>query len=336
MVEHGWDGAAERSTRERMLDDLMQGLRVGGRGLKSTALGGVRTLMPLIEAYAARRAQDGDGADEPGAIGLKRGEEEVLKTAGEKVFLELLEITTRTHPAYEGAPPFDRKDAEGRAQTPHLRHLLALAAAAAQYFGGDKDDGDEGEPPAPPPTPAPQGVVYMAVAPGEYEVVPGPITPREMRRNAMRQRSYTPPPAAVLKSAANARHAEIGPASAPMAAGKGGSRALPQRCGCGALSSACGCGGGARTFSPARYDEDGDCASTGSISCETRWRVRECFKWAFCDLLRCLGDELCDDGKFAAHPDMGACLESFVCSIVTCLPDAICPPPEKACEESTC
>ena len=65
--------------------------------------------------------------------------------------------------------------------------------------------------------------------------------------------------------------------------------------------------------------------------------MRECFKWAFCDLLRCLGDELCDDGKFAAHADMGACLESFVCSIVTCLPDAICPPPEKACrEETTC
>ena len=104
-----------------------------------------------------------------------------------------------------------------------------------------------------------------------------------------------------------------------------GARGPAGSCGCG--SSGCGgCGsGGPRTFPPARYEEDGSCSPLFDISCETRWRVRECFKIAFCDLLRCLGEELCEDGQFAEDPELGACLERFVCSILTCLPEAICP-----------
>lgn len=99
-------------------------------------------------------------------------------------------------------------------------------------------------------------------------------------------------------------------------------------CSCGSKSSgricSCGSGTGARRFSPARYDEDGECAPIGNISCETRWRVRECFKIAFCDFLRCLGDQYCEKEE----TDIGECLDDFLCSLLTCLPDAICPPPE--------
>ena len=110
--------------------------------------------------------------------------------------------------------------------------------------------------------------------------------------------------------------------------GAAGMAAMGSACGCGgARSSSGGCarcgGGGVRHFPPARYNEDGSCAPITSISCDTRWRVRECFKVAFCDLLRCLGDQLCDEsGRFdeANKPDFGACLETFVCSVVTCLP----------------
>jgi hypothetical protein len=203
-----------------------------------------------------------------------------------------------------------------------------------------------------------QSVVFMAVAPGEYAMRSGPMTASEIRRMSMRQRSYTPPQAARLISAPNAREVVVGPgqgahalrsmsASVGMSQRSGmadrgsaaGKAAMASACSCGgARSSGGGCarcgGGGVRHFPPARYDEDGSCAPITSISCDTRWRVRECFKVAFCDLLRCLGDQLCDEnGRFdeTNKPDFGACLETFVCSVVTCLPDAICPPPERSC-----
>ena len=76
----------------------------------------------------------------------------------------------------------------------------------------------------------------------------------------------------------------------------------------------------------ARHDADGNCEGLFSISCETRWRIRECVKVSFCDLLRCMGDEFCErpSGK---RPDISGCLEDFLCSLLHCLPDAICPPP---------
>jgi hypothetical protein len=336
MVEPAGPGAAaEGSKREPMIDELMKAIHAAGRGVMGGALASVRMLLPLIEVYAGVRAGEREGGDRAGRFGLKRGEEDVLQEAGEKAFLELLEIASRTNPIYKDAPPFDAIGADGSRQTPHLRHLLALVAAAAQYFARD-DDRDKPEPQ--PAIPAHQTVVFMAVAPGEYAVHTGPISPREMRRNAMRQRSYNPPRAAVMRSAANARHVEIGPAGAPMAARKSMAAAPAYRCVCGGPVDAYGCcsrcGPVKRAFSPARYNEDKSCKDPLTISCETRWRVRECFKWAFCDLLRCLGEELCgEDGKIAPSPDLERCLESFVCSIITCLPDAICPPPEKTCCE---
>ena len=125
--------------------------------------------------------------------------------------------------------------------------------------------------------------------------------------------------------------------SGGLTAAKGGARVAASGCGCGRGGTpACTCGdGGARDFPPARYKADGSCESFFDISCETRWRVRECFKVAFCDLIRCFGDEMCDEnGQFASKPDFVACLERFVCSVLTCLPDAICPPPD--CKPVAC
>ncbi|MBJ3764450.1 hypothetical protein ILP92_17070 [Maribius pontilimi] len=120
-------------------------------------------------------------------------------------------------------------------------------------------------------------------------------------------------------------------------------------CGCGggghhAGPCGCGCGGTGQGmhFPPARYRDDGSCAPLAEISCDTRWRIRECFKVAFCDLLRCMAEEYCEDGRFvteaganaAREPDLGRCLEGFVCSILSCLPEAICPPPPR--KETCC
>jgi hypothetical protein len=324
-----------------LLDQLAAVLAVGGKGLQGAAVGGLRLLLPLIEVYTGRRVDEGQGGGEAGRLGLDRGEELLLKAAVQKGFLELVEITSRTHRVYPDAPLFSAFDAQGVAQTPQLVHLLALAAAARQTFGDGKDEGegqgDEGGEPDPSELPPPgETVVFMAVGPGEYAQRSGPMTAREIRRMSMRQRNYTPPQAARLKSAPHARQLQVGPAlqvavaarSAPKAAG---ALALRSGCGCGGSGGCARCGGGVRSFGPEFYDKDGKCQPLGTVSCDTRWRVRECLKVAFCDLLRNVGDQLCDEnGGFdtTANPDWKALLGSFACSVLNCLPDAICPPPE--------
>jgi len=367
MVERAKAGAARAATidpaeraaaarRKAMLNQVKHALRVGGTGLQGAAVIGVRALMPLIEAYSAQRVQGQEGGDAAGAFGLKRGEELVLKAGAQKAFLELVEIASTTHPVYPNAPAFVAYNAAGAAQTPHLVHLLALAAAAKALLGepGDAADGDDGnDEPAAPQIPAAQSVLFMPLAPGEYAVHAGPLTPREIRRMAMRQRSYTPPQPARLVSAANARTLVVGPApagqpralqgrAASASGGAYGGAAYGSSAAASYRSVGCGCGGRSgcarcarlRQFAPARYDADGRCAPVTDVSCDTRWRVRDCFKVALCDLLRCLGEQMCDEnGRFDTvnKPDYGACLETFVCSIVSCLPDAICPPPQRAC-----
>lgn len=350
--------------RSQVLDQALKALRTGGKGLQGAAVGGLRVLMPLIAAYSGKRVELEEGGDVEGAYGLKLSEERVLKAGTQKAFLELVELASITHPVYPDAPRFTAFSSDGLAQTPQLVHLLALAAAAQQYFGDrdkgcDNDQGDGDEPIVIPPG---QSVVFMSVAPGEYAMRTGPMTASEIRRMSMRQRSYTPPQAARLISAPNAREVAVGPAQGSYAmrsqskaggmsmhraggmayrGGAAGMASMGTGCSCGGArgnSGGGGCarcgGGGVRHFPPARYTEDGKCAPITSVSCDTRWRVRECFKGAFCDLLRCLGDQLCDEnGRFdeVNEPDFGACLETFVCSVVACLPDAICPPPERSC-----
>lgn len=361
--------------RSQVFDQALKALRTGGKGLQGAAVGGLRVLMPLVESYIGGPIVFEEGGEVEGVSGLKVREEAVLKAGTQKAFLELVEIASITHPVYPDAPRFMAYNSDGMAQTPRLVHLLALVAAAQQYFrddDGDDDqcDGDGDGEPEPIVIPPGQSVVFMSVAPGEYAMRSGPMTASEIRRMSMRQRSYNPPQAARLISAPNAREVVVGPAQGSYAmrsmsgtggmsktsamyksgsmsqrsgmayrGGAAGMAAMGSGCACGgARSSGGGCarcgGGGVRHFPPARYNEDGSCAPITSISCDTRWRVRECFKVAFCDLLRCLGDQLCDEnGRFdeTNKPDFGACLETFVCSVVTCLPDAICPPPERSC-----
>lgn len=331
MAENAKSGGEARS--EILMSQLLAAFSRGGGALQGVAVKGLTAVLPLVEVYAARRAVDESGADDPAGEGISRGEQAVLRAAGQKAFLELLEITSKNFPAYEGAPGFSAAAVDGQMPTPHLAHLMSLAMAAMRLLGGD-DDQPSDEPPEPPQVviPPEQTLLYVATAPGEYAIHSGPLTPREIRRSAMRQRSYAPPAPMMMVSAANARQLKLAPAAEAsmqqtVAVGR------QTGCGCGrSTAGACGCAAGVAR-SPARYRADGSCESITSVSCDTRWRIRECFKLALCDLLRCVGDELCEDGRIAANaqPDFGKCLETFVCSLVTCLPDAICPPPAKPC-----
>lgn len=100
------------------------------------------------------------------------------------------------------------------------------------------------------------------------------------------------------------------------------------------------CGGGQTSFASnsnvARYDENGECASTSDISCETKWRLRDCLKVATCEFLNCIENEFCEDGTF----NLGAvnstalvdCLGTALCSALQCVPNAICAPrPDDSC-----
>lgn len=123
----------------------------------------------------------------------------------------------------------------------------------------------------------------------------------------------------------------------------GGAPRREASCGCG-----CGGRGGCRSTALARTKTYGDCAPW-KPSCETQDALRECAKVALCDLLRCVSEVLCPDGKFdvanfrnqdhlvagneAAAPkapigeQLVNCVGQALCSFMHCLPDALCPEP---------
>ena len=111
--------------------------------------------------------------------------------------------------------------------------------------------------------------------------------------------------------------------------------------------SSCGISGASESFSAARYDADGNCMDTMCISCETKWRVRDCVKLAVCEFITCIASEVCADGSFRmpkkideagneVDKDFGEvlldCLGGAMCTTLNCLPEAICGPRnEEAC-----
>ena len=101
--------------------------------------------------------------------------------------------------------------------------------------------------------------------------------------------------------------------------------------------ASCGCVS-FKSTTVARYDEQGNCASPGQISCETQWQMRDCLKLAFCEFLSCLGNQMCVDSKFEMPVDAATgetktvgevllcCLGESFCTVLHCLPEAICGP----------
>ena len=353
----------KRAQRMRMLEQSMSFLNTAAKGGRKALNSSLKGAMPLFEAYSGtcvREFQQDDAAPEGLRIlDLDHGQSQVVKAASTKLFHEMLEITSVTHPVYEGAPAY-AMTVDGNRQIPHLIHFIALGAAASELF--DREEEDPPKPPEPEIAPPDQAVAYISVAPGEYAVATGPQSPSQIRKAAMRERSYSPPPMAIMASnnqpvvySGNAvqsrghdtqvvplamqRQPVVGAMqqTGAMQAANTGCGCEPQKdCGCG-----CGCKDGYHCgkcvhhqFGPARNDKDGDCAPTRKISCETQWRMRDCVKFAFCDMLRCMSEEMCDDDcHFREEFDLGDCVEVFLCSLVSCLPEAICPPskPETCC-----
>ena len=333
-------------------------LRLTLGGLTFGAMVSLRALLPLMEVYVARRRSEIEGGDVRTGSGFTAAEEEIIGAAGEKALYEMLELASVASPVFKGAPPYVAavNPETGIRQPPSLVHLLALANGAKMLILGAEDGrGSDGDPPKPDSQVASQPVVYMAVAPGEYVMAPGPLRPVEIRRAANRQRSYNQSALAMLGApqpamtsaprrvmASTSRPMLVAaptPAQRYVSAPKAAAGQAAHGCSCGGHGGhSCSCGGHADACrcgvppgkSLARYDDDGDCASIFDISCETRWRIRECFKVAFCDALRCFGDSLCvKEGEEA--PKLEECLQDVLCCFFRCLPDAICPPEKQHC-----
>ncbi|MBK4216485.1 hypothetical protein JJJ17_11160 [Paracoccus caeni] len=344
---------ARMNAGSEMLRQLaIAGAALGGRA----AIGALRVSVPMLEVYASttREIEEQQAGKLPAGrlerLGMARGEALVVRRAAGKALLESIEISSLLYPVYDGAPVYRMRGDNEQSNAPQLVHLLALGRAAAAIWARWNASQERPEPEVPEEEfhPASRTVAYVATAPGEYRYLSAPQQPAEIRRYAMRQRSLNMPQQAMLAYSGNPSvlaPASMARAGAPVAvagAGRAAAARSPSQsaarqhadcgCGCGGSSGGahdscgCGCGSGhGRAFSPARYTDDGRCANLLSISCETRWRIRECFKMSFCDLLRCMGNELCDRDE-TTRPDLGACVEDFICNLLHCLPEAICPP----------
>ena len=364
MAENGTNGDDRDDVKRRLnsrihfFEQAVEMLRVGAMTGRRALTATLRGALPLFEVYSAMRVDDVAIDDDRGkvnAVGLNPAQMKVVNAAVLKATTELIEITSVTHPV-PGAKPYVAVNDRGQRQVPHLSHLISLWLAG-QWFLGFRDNKfpgrDEEQPEEPAIAPDNRGVAYMAVAPGEFEETRGPIAPIDLRRSAMRMRTYyTPEPAIMannnqpisqpLRMTSGAQSTMV-PLSAatgpqmgvePMQGGRAMASRVPGTSSC-VSGGRCGPSNGlmrAGSMSPARYKADGTCESVWDISCETRWRIRECFKVAFCDMLRCLAEEICEDEKEAPAADTREtdCGEVFFCSLLRCLPDAICPPREIA------
>ncbi len=128
-------GFAERSRAFATMAKL-----VGKRG----AVGGIRTIIPLLEGYA-RTMQDKVASGETptiskgGALNFSDDEMQVLRGTGEKFTYELIEIASITHPIMDNAPPYKAVvDPEtGRYPPLHLAHLLSLVKAGRELLADE-------------------------------------------------------------------------------------------------------------------------------------------------------------------------------------------------------
>jgi hypothetical protein len=113
------------------------------------------------------------------------------------------------------------------------------------------------------------------------------------------------------------------------------SRPQEKSCACGKRGGVCRCNTRPKPAPrPRNYNRE-DCP-TFAISCETKQALRECARTALCDMLNCMSEALCPDGKFdiehlrsnsELRTDLINCVGQMACSFMHCLPEALCPEP---------
>lgn len=342
--EHERDDArAQAFARARLMGAMA--LHLGRVG----AVRGIRAVIPILEGYApieerppdelAKRALE---TEDPNHFSER--ERQVLRAAGTKLTFEAIELASLTDPvASEGEPYLAQRDPDtGRYPPPKLAHLLSLGMAAQRLWPeGEAEKAGETDlrvvDQVQRDTVDVQPIVLAAAAPGRHIIYEEPVPAIHIQRAAMMNQYY----GTGRSDVGAARHystAGSGPgttrssSSAIVASRSAASTKAPVANG---HTHGCRCGGGGASQPMARYDEDGSCASLFTVSCESRWRLRNCLRTVICDMLYCLGQHICEDGTLKEEIELGDalgdCLKAGLCSLVQCVPDALCGPrgPEK-------
>lgn len=299
--------------------------------LRALVLGTRTLLVPLASTYAHPA-----GASEPGGepssslppTALTPAELATLGRATNKLVLESGELLLKSFPATpDGSRVEIARDANGNFPEPTLAYLVAAAKGISHFLDAraaklaQQADAASGATPtvtiSTAAGPLPVNFLRMQAArPASSRIQPGTVS---QRMNIMPIGSSASPFQARY-TRASAAIVQPSPASA---VGRSG--------GCG-----CGCGGSsvattavATPCRPAPAPAPPAQCGAFTISCDTKNQLAACLKVALCDLLRALGQEVCGP-TLSTNSAAGRVLRAAACSLFSCLPETLCPPPVPA------
>lgn len=355
------------SARAKLVGQLKTFGTIAGMVAKQGVVKSTKMAMPLIRGYVGTDAikRTDDNGEPIGRIStLTEEESATLMMAGEKLAFESIELASLAYPTVEGIEPYRavRSD-KGRYEAPHLGQLLSLWTALQRFVGNDGENNDNnGNPKNSEFVTIENPVLLTAVTADDYRYLNMPVLPNMIRRVALNERENM-----LMRQAGGTQTTTMAQTSgAQLATGRnvmnqnqflptsqsfavngnssvrGGTRfasanaSAPVGASPAQSCSSCGCSGSAATLSSARYNPDGTCMDTMCISCETKWRVRDCVKLTVCEFITCIADEFCVNGSFQKPTrDIGDilidCLRGAMCTTLNCLPEAICGPRDEEC-----
>lgn len=296
--------------------------RLSERALGSMVTG-VRLALPLMNAFARVKGQD-EAIEQGDKTKLSDDERMVIGKTVSKLVYEGAAIIAAKHPVDAEMP---LRDESGRYPALNVAHAVSAATAvyevldkrkvarAAEVEKQEKLKADKAKPDL---------QVLSAPTP--------PVSANQIRRAAMMNKRNQQTTNRGMAGGTYRVHTGASMMSSPSGCGCGQRYAAPM----GPSSGGCGCG---QSYAMQRVDEpqtatdSKDCdVDFFSISCETQKRLKACIKGAVCELLWSMDGVLCPDGKPAdfKNIDTGALLTeavgSFACSLVRCVPEALCPP----------
>ncbi|WNO11488.1 hypothetical protein [Teredinibacter sp. KSP-S5-2] len=348
---------------------------------KKGAVSGARLFMPLLEGYARslnteekpdNRIPQGEAQTFSGA------EKKVLNASASKLFYEALALSSHMYPVGSQTYKAERNPETGKFPEPSLSNLLSLSKAARSLLGTEKQQLQESltrsdiksveqNNTVSIPQGTPKQIRQQLVQQKQISQPVSLESQRTLNRNInyanLNHANFNSPEVTQLNVQNYSQRSNTALQKQQLSKGEqrmsnseafGNLYVMDQKrqtsqsrdCGCGSsnqasvnILSASGCG--CQNKSAARYDESGECAPLLEISCETKWRVRNCFKSYFCEVLYSTADQYRFELQASENGDIDPetnevydrpeifsifieNLGSNLVTLVECLPDAIC------------
>lgn len=342
---------------------------------KKGAVSGARLFMPILEGYARslnteekpdNRIPQGEAQTFSGA------EKKVLNASASKLFYEALALSSHMYPVGGQTYKAERNPDTGKFPEPSLSNLLSLSKAARSFWGSEKQAPSIAEKndlkvieqnnTVSMPRGTPKQIRQQLVQQKQINQPVSLESQRTLNRN-INYANLNSPEVTQLNIQNYSQRSNTSLQKIQLSEGEqrmnnseafGSLYVIDKKrqtsqgrdCGCGGSSQAsvntlsssgCGC----QNKSAARYDESGECAPLLEISCETKWRIRNCFKSYFCEVLYSTADQYRfelqasengdidpDTNEVYDRPEIFSIfienLGSNLVTLVECLPDAIC------------